>query len=43
MEEYGMDKYKIINTCLVAIIVVETAIIFSPVLTKGIEFILGVN
>lgn len=36
-------KYKIINTCLVAIIVVETAIIFSPVLTKGIEFILGVN
>ena len=37
-----MDKYKIINTCLVAIIV-ESAIIFSPVLTKGIEFILGVN
>ena len=29
-----MDKYKIINTCLVAIIVVETAIIFSPVLKK---------
>ena len=38
-----MDKYKIINTCLVAIIVVETAIIFSLVLTKGIEFILRVN
>ncbi len=38
-----MNKCKIINTCLIAIIVVETAIIFNPVLTKGIEFILGVN
>lgn len=38
-----MDKYKIINTCLVAIIIVESTIIFSPMLTKGIEFILGVN